>query len=356
MYIYIIREREFRRLKEPVWKPGMTEHETIQKRFGQYPNGSELIFAARVSDAVAAEKELMKLLAAHGGLIHRKDIGREYFEGELDVVYGIASMVCARYIKAADLEDETDSNQSEDTMMDVDEVTNDASEASEASEPKTSTPLDSHLAVIKFVDDHRDVLNRATMTVVEVHDMFKKWVANEAVLPNVSTMQSKTLSQALSKLFKVIHGTCNTGGQMNPAMKFPALIQTSVSDQHSKPAFQTNSTCHLLQFLTASPDENRSHTHMYQVVYEEGAHTDIARVRDAYKYYMRFTHPRAKVRWPADLSAIEALGYRIAKLNFCKACGAVAKGGRDKCCAAYNNANRSNKLVVQNMRLIAERV
>jgi hypothetical protein len=354
MYIYIIREREFRRFGEPVWKPGMTANESIQKRFSQYPKGSELIFAARVSDAVAAEKELLQLLEAHTGLTHRKDIGREYFEGKLDVVYGVASMVCARYIKAADWEDEndssqTDSNQSEDIMMDVDDITNDASA------PETSTPLDSHLAVIKFVDDHRDVLNRATMTVVEVHDMFKKWVANEAVLPNVNTMQSKALSQALGKLFKVIHGTCNTNGQMNPAMIFPALIQTSVPDLQSKPAFQTK-TCDLLHFLTASPDETRGHTHRYQVVYEEGAHTDITRVRDAYKNYMRFKHPRAKVRWPADLSAIETLGYRIAKVHVCNACGGASKGGRNRCCAAYNNTNRSNKLIVQNMRLVAERV
>jgi hypothetical protein len=235
MYIYIIREREFRRMKEPVWKPGRTEHETIQKRFGQYPNGSELIFAARVSDAVAAEKDLMQLLVAHRSLIHRKDIGREYFEGELDVVYGIASMVCARYIQAADWDDENedDSNESDDTTMDVDDdidviVQEPEPEPESESEPEPE-PLDSHLAVIKFVNDHRETLNWANMPVADVHKMFKGWLPHQSVLPNVSNMQSKTLSQSLCKLYKANYSTKrHMDGEIHPTLRFPALLDGSL--------------------------------------------------------------------------------------------------------------------------------
>jgi hypothetical protein len=235
MYIYIIREREFRRFGEPVWKPGRTEHESIQKRFSQYPKGSELIFAASVSDAVAAEKELMQLLASHRGLIHRKDIGREYFEGELEVIYGIASMVCARYIKAADWEEgeenedenKSDSNQSEDTLMDVD----DAGESVTDDEPAQDPPLDSHMAIIQFVSDHRQTLNRANMTVADVYRVFKLWLDNQSVLPQVVSMQSKTLSQSICKLYKAQYSTiCLPDGQLHPSLRFPTLFTDASGD------------------------------------------------------------------------------------------------------------------------------
>jgi hypothetical protein len=233
MYIYIIREREFRRFGEPVWKPGRTEYESIQKRFGQYPKGSELIFAARVSDAVTAEKELKQLLASHRGLIHRKDIGREYFEGELDVIYGIASMVCARYIKAADWEEgeenenenKSDSNQSEDTLMDVDDAEESITSSDvEVSEPVQDPPLDSHMAIIQFVSDHRQTLNRANMTVADVYRLFKLWLDNLSVLPQVVSMQSNTLSQSICKLYKAQYSTCRLDGQVHPSLKFPTLF------------------------------------------------------------------------------------------------------------------------------------
>jgi energy-coupling factor transporter ATP-binding protein EcfA2 len=116
------------------------------------------------------------------------------------------------------------------------------------------------------------------------------------------------------------------------------------------------STDFMFRFLTASPEENQSRTHRYYVVFEEGSYTDVARVKDSFKNYMKFKHSEVKFEWPEDQSAFKKLGYSISKMHVCKACGGVAKGGRDKCCAAYNNANRSNKLVVQNMRLVAEEI
>jgi hypothetical protein len=257
MYIYIIREREFRRFGEPVWKPGMTTHESIKTRFGQYPKGSELIFAARVSDALAAEKDLMQLLAAHRDLIHRKDIGREYFQGELSVVYNIASMVCARYIKAADWEGEqeteSDSNQSEDMLMDVDDA---ESITTSEDEPAQDPPLDSHMAIIQFVNDHRETLNRANMTVADVYRIFKGWLETHNVLSQVNSMQSKTFTQSLCKLYKATYSTaCLPNGQVHPTLKFPALIGASEEASDDESEFQNNFSV----WLEASIEKTDNH-------------------------------------------------------------------------------------------------
>jgi hypothetical protein len=104
MYIYIVREREFRCLGKPVWKPGRTRHSTVQERLSQYPKGTELIFSARVSNCIAAERELLQFLDAHPLLKNRRDIGREYFEGALDVIFMAACMICSKYVQGVDLD------------------------------------------------------------------------------------------------------------------------------------------------------------------------------------------------------------------------------------------------------------
>jgi hypothetical protein len=87
-YIYLLREREFIKTKEQVYKVGMTKKEN-HKRFNQYPKGSVLLNQMICNDCKNMEKLVLKKFKET--FKQRKDIGNEYFEGEyksmIDIIY-----------------------------------------------------------------------------------------------------------------------------------------------------------------------------------------------------------------------------------------------------------------------------
>ena len=76
--IYLILEREFLKTDENIFKLGRTQ--TFFDRMMHYPKGSQLFGCIKCNDTVGVEKNLIsqfcKLFKA------RRDIGREYFEGD----------------------------------------------------------------------------------------------------------------------------------------------------------------------------------------------------------------------------------------------------------------------------------
>lgn len=85
-YIYLVKEREFIKTNENIYKIGRSKQENT-KRFLQYPKGSELIIQARCIDCIKTEKILINIFKTK--FIHRKDIGNEYFEGNVLIMQSI---------------------------------------------------------------------------------------------------------------------------------------------------------------------------------------------------------------------------------------------------------------------------
>jgi hypothetical protein len=89
-YIYLLREREFIKTKENIYKVGRTEKENL-KRFNQYPKGSELLFQMICNDCKSIEKKVLKKFNKKFEL--KEEIGKEYFEGDyknmIKVIYSI---------------------------------------------------------------------------------------------------------------------------------------------------------------------------------------------------------------------------------------------------------------------------
>jgi hypothetical protein len=76
-YIYLIREREFVRLGESVYKIGRSKN--FEKRFESYPKNSEILCCTFTKDQFRAERTLIHLFDSL--FTQRSDFGREYFEG-----------------------------------------------------------------------------------------------------------------------------------------------------------------------------------------------------------------------------------------------------------------------------------
>ena len=79
--IYLIREREFKRLKENIYKLGYTE-QLDGKRLLSYPKGSELYISIESKNAKKSETTLMRIFERKYS--KKKEYGNEYFEGEKD--------------------------------------------------------------------------------------------------------------------------------------------------------------------------------------------------------------------------------------------------------------------------------
>lgn len=89
-YIYIVHEREFINANLHIYKIGNSE--SIARRLPQYPKGSNLKFCVQTCNFVAFEKDIIKLF--DDKFVQKKDIGREYYEGDvICMITTIASMV-----------------------------------------------------------------------------------------------------------------------------------------------------------------------------------------------------------------------------------------------------------------------
>ena len=87
-------EREFIKTTESIYKIGRTTQNPPWKRFCQYPNNSHLILMINVKNSKSVENYIKKQLMITKAIKHRKDIGSEYFEGDLDIIKKVFMANC----------------------------------------------------------------------------------------------------------------------------------------------------------------------------------------------------------------------------------------------------------------------
>ncbi len=92
-HIYLIREREFIRMNEQIYKLGKTTQQGL-KRSKQYPKDSMIEIHLHVNDCHVAERELLAYFRLK--FKSRTDIGAEYFEGDVQIM--ISAIIKYRYI------------------------------------------------------------------------------------------------------------------------------------------------------------------------------------------------------------------------------------------------------------------
>lgn len=90
--MYLLKEREFCSLNQPVYKFGFSNDFT--GRMKNYPKGSIVLMSKRVNDGRQVEREVMCALCKR--FKQRKDLGREYFEGPLREILAVCDAVVGR--------------------------------------------------------------------------------------------------------------------------------------------------------------------------------------------------------------------------------------------------------------------
>ena len=83
-YVYILKEREFIKTDENIYKIGRTK-KGHYKRLNQYPKGSVVMALIKVPDAISYESNIKKIF--NKTFKQRKNIGSEYFEGDFKIMH-----------------------------------------------------------------------------------------------------------------------------------------------------------------------------------------------------------------------------------------------------------------------------
>ena len=90
-YVYLLKEREFVKTGEDVYKFGKTKKPNVI-RFLKYPKGSLLLMQIDCNNCDATEDEMKKVFGKK--YKQRTDIGKEYFEGNyVEMMYDICDIV-----------------------------------------------------------------------------------------------------------------------------------------------------------------------------------------------------------------------------------------------------------------------
>lgn len=90
-YIYIIKEREFIKTKENIYKIGKSRQENC-RRINSYPKGSMLYFIIAVNDCDVIEQKIIKSFKKK--FTHKTDIGNEYFNGDIKIMISTMFRMC----------------------------------------------------------------------------------------------------------------------------------------------------------------------------------------------------------------------------------------------------------------------
>jgi hypothetical protein len=89
----MLQTREFVNNKQPIYKIGRTQ-QPLLTRFNQYSKGSVLIIHINVKDSRISEKEIISVFTKQ--FTCKKDLGREYFEGDISKMKKCLCEICCR--------------------------------------------------------------------------------------------------------------------------------------------------------------------------------------------------------------------------------------------------------------------
>jgi len=110
----MLQTREFVNNKQPIYKIGRTQ-QPLLKRFNQYSKGSVLIIHMNVKDSRISEKEIISVFTKQ--FTCKKELGREYFEGDISKMKKSLFEICCREDETQNEEESEDPNEMKRTCI-----------------------------------------------------------------------------------------------------------------------------------------------------------------------------------------------------------------------------------------------
>lgn len=174
-YIYLMKEREFIKTEENIYKIGKTNQKNF-KRFSQYPKGSCLLYYQKVNDYNRVEKMIIRELRIKYKTL--KDIGKEYFEGNvIDILLSIIEIAYAftegKMIDESKKELSEYYNKLEEKFVSKDELFNSLMKACSGENTKEEHEEMLHSGNREFLTSHKALCDIVLTSLLEEYLMVK---------------------------------------------------------------------------------------------------------------------------------------------------------------------------------------
>jgi hypothetical protein len=96
-YVYIIRECDFVRLNEDIYKIGRTAQINPEDRFQKYRKGTEIVGFFGVKDSIECENKIIKCFSNHINIKKMNEYGKEYFQGDKNILLNEILQIVKHY-------------------------------------------------------------------------------------------------------------------------------------------------------------------------------------------------------------------------------------------------------------------
>ena len=96
-YVYIIRECDFVRLNEDIYKIGRTAKINPEDRFQKYRKGTEIVGFFGVKDSIECENKIIKCFSNHINIKKMNEYGKEYFQGDKNILLNEILQIVKHY-------------------------------------------------------------------------------------------------------------------------------------------------------------------------------------------------------------------------------------------------------------------
>jgi hypothetical protein len=96
-YLYILMRADFIAKRQHIYKIGQTGRFPPHKRLWDYPYGSIFLTLFQCNSPVKFESELKKVLGKTNAITNCKEIGDEYYEGNLQVIIDLIKTLSVKY-------------------------------------------------------------------------------------------------------------------------------------------------------------------------------------------------------------------------------------------------------------------
>jgi hypothetical protein len=245
-YLYLLKEREHIRCNDTVCKVGFTTN--FGSRMRAYPNGSSVIVSLRIQRDAGRQAERIALAAFERCFTLRRDIGTEYFDGDVADMAAMLISVASRFVCAP--EDDAGDALSSTTSTTSTASTEESSESVESLEEPAAAPAaavaapppDAMQIVLEFIRPRLAGLSGKDS--IAADSLFAELVANAG-----HNRACPQLAMFISLVRKMFGATCR-----NMELCFPAPICTNPPVIADPPTIDDPRHSKVVEFIDARID------------------------------------------------------------------------------------------------------
>jgi hypothetical protein len=253
-FIYLIKEREFIKTKELIYKIGKTKQENLQ-RIKSYPNGSILLLYIITNDCDKKEKLIIQKFKEH--FIHKKDIGNEYFMGDynhmINIILSIISISNeSSLIESSSLESSSLESSSNDSLNSIVYFDYDN---------KINNFDNSHIKDIEFIKN--DKLYYYELFELYYNKLFEN--ENNKIIKKTNKSYSKILTKTnkwINKMDNIIYPIIIN----NIAKNMKSFIEINFKDDVINNDVINNILCFLDYILIITSKNNNLYSHLNKYI------------------------------------------------------------------------------------------